>query len=212
MLTPPPDTYPGCTWADHAIPAPAADAALGHIGTASVVEPRTGLTTRYTVTAYHPHARTLTVVPDIREDRSGVARAFPAAEREARTLLLDAVDDVRLVHQRPRDDLTALHAGSWCRHVVKAAFTAGGDKGVPLHRRTYRFYLRTTERTCRFLVHAPSEQRAEAFARRWWQGTPTTDGWRGGRLEDGERIEGLTCEGARDMPVWPHPEPIADPL
>lgn len=73
--------------------------------------------------------------------------------------------------------------------------------------------MQTTEgRTYRFLVRAPSQTTAFDVARDWWQGTPSPDGWIGGHLEEGERIEVLTFEGARDMQVWPYPDPIADPI
>ncbi|MFE1784534.1 hypothetical protein ACFW9F_18620, partial [Streptomyces sp. NPDC059506] len=76
MLTPPPDMYPGCTWADQPV---TATTAFG-IGTAAIVEPQTGLTTRYTVHAYDPHAQTALVTPEQREDRAGVGGgATPAA-------------------------------------------------------------------------------------------------------------------------------------
>lgn len=209
MLTPPPDMYPGCTWADQSV---TATTPFG-IGTAATIEARTGLTTRYKVTAYDPHACTVVVAPDVKEDRAGVVRSFSADERDRpRTLALDDVHDLRLIHRRDRDDGTALHTNH-CRHVVKAAFTAGGDRGVPGHRRAYRLWMQTTEeRTYRFLVRAPSEVAAYELARTWWQGTRCPDGWTGGLLEDGETIDLLTCEGARDMPVWPYPDPVADPV
>ncbi|MFI1700430.1 hypothetical protein ACH419_31240 [Streptomyces bobili] len=207
MLTPPTDMYPGCPWADQ----PVTDTASFGIGTAAVVEARTGLTTRYRVTAYDPHARTVVVTPDMKEDRAGVARPFAADERDRpRTLALDDVDDLRLIHRRHRDDVSALHTDN-CRHVIKVAFTAGGDRGVPGPRRVYRLWMETSEeRTYRFLVRAPTQQAACDVARIWWQGTRCPDGWTGGRLQDGETIRYLRCEGARDMPVWPYPDPIAD--
>ncbi|MEV6400792.1 hypothetical protein AB0M39_39465 [Streptomyces sp. NPDC051907] len=212
MITPLPDMHPGCTWADQPVTAPAE--APGHIGSAAVVEPATGLTVRYRVLAYDPIARTAVLAPDLREDRAGVVRLFPADQRShARTVSLADLDDLRLVHRRTRDGLTALHADTQCRHVVKAAFTAGGDRGVPRHRRVYRFWMQTTQDNAyRFLVRAPSQEHAHALARTWWQGTATADGWRDGRLADGERISVLSCEGARDMPVWPYSEPVADPV
>ncbi|MFF1678776.1 hypothetical protein ACFVYG_22385 [Streptomyces sp. NPDC058256] len=209
MLTPPPDMYPGCTWADQPV---TATTRFG-TGTAAIVEPRTGLTTRYRVHAYDPSTRTVLVAPDVKEDRAGVVRAFPANERaRTRTVALDDLDELRLVHRRDRDDVTAFHTNH-CRHVIKAAFTAGGDRGVPSHRRVYRLWMETREeRTYRFLVRAPSQPAAFDVARTWWQGTRGPDGWFGGHLEDGDRIEFLTCEGARDMPVWPYRDPIADPV
>ncbi|MGW6145849.1 hypothetical protein [Streptomyces sp. NPDC055140] len=212
MLTPPPpDMYPGCSWADQPITTPTPP--LDSIGTAATVESRTGLTTRYRVTAYDPTARTVQISPDVREDRAGVVRSFPHAQRaQSATAHVDDLDDVRLIHRRDRDDLTPWHSPQ-CRHVIKAAFTADGDQGVPLHRRVYRFWMESTEgRTFRFLVRAPAQERAEALARRWWQGAPTADGWTGGLLTDGELIHRLICEGARDMEVWPYPDPIAAPV
>lgn len=206
MLTPP-DMYPGCTWADQPI---TGTTPVG-IGTAAIVEPRTGLTTRYKVTAHDPHTNTITALPDVKEDRAGVVR--PAPDRDhPRTLALDDVDELRLIHRRTRDDTTALHTDH-CRHAIKSAFTAGGDRGVPPFRRVYRLRMDTTEnRTYQFLVRAPSKEEAYKVAHAWWQGTPCRDGWTGGHLEDGERINVLTCEGARDMPVWPYPDSIADPV
>ncbi|RNG04304.1 hypothetical protein [Streptomyces botrytidirepellens] len=207
MLIPPPDMYPGCTWADQPV---TATTPFG-IGTAATVEPRTGLTTRYKVTAYDPHARTVTVLADVKENRAGVVRPAPDRDRP-RTIALDDVDELRLIHRRTRDDTTALHTDH-CRHAIKMAFTAGGDRGVPGSRRVYRLWMETTEgRTYRFLVRAPSQAKACDVARAWWQGTRCPDGWTGGRLQDGDRIDVLTCEGARDMPVWPYPDPIADPV
>ncbi|MCZ1012042.1 hypothetical protein [Streptomyces lydicus] len=214
MLTPPPDTYPGCTWADQLVTAPVYRPGLpAQIGTAATVEPRTGLTTRYKVTAYDPHARTVTVLPDVKEDRAGVVRPLPDAERDGPLILhLDDVDDLRLIHRRHRDDTSALHTNH-CRHAIETAFTAGGDRGVPGPRRVYRFRMQTTEgRTYRFLARASSQSKAYDLAHVWWQGTPSPSGWTGGRLEDGDRIGSLVCEGARDMPVWPYPDPIADPV
>ena len=213
-MIPPPDMYPGCTWADQ--PVTATDPSPGHtasIGTAATVEPRTGLTTRYKVIAYNPHARTVTLLPDVKEDRAGVVRPLPGSERSrTRTIAVNDVDELRLIHRRHRDDTTALHTNH-CRHTLKTAFTAGGDRGVPGPRRVYRFWMQTTEgHTYRFLVRAPSQPEAYDVARSWWQGTRSSDGWTGGHLEDGDRIDHLTCEGARDMPVWPYPDPIADPV
>lgn len=212
MITPPPDMYPGCTWADQTVTAPTTGP-LDYIGTAATVEPRTGLTNRYRIRAYDPTARTVRISPDVKEDRAGVVRPFPA-DRQAQTMTasLADLDDVRLMHRRRnRDDLTALHS-PWCRHVIKAAFTAGGDQGVPRHRRVYRFWMETTEgNTYRFLVRAPSQEQGADLARRWWQGTPTADGWKDSLLADGERIHILSCEGARDM-HWPYSDPIADPV
>lgn len=210
MITPPPDMYPGCTWADQPVTATAA-APLDHIGTAATVDPRTGLTTRYKIWAYDPAARTLRIAPDSKEDRAGVVRPFPAGQRaQARTVTVADMDDVRLIHHRDRADLTALHTPR-CRHAIKAAFTAGGDRGVPRNRRVYRFRMETTAgNTCRFLVHAPTQSQAEHTARLWWQGTSTADGRKDSRLPDGEQIHLLTYEGARDM-HWPYPDPIADP-
>lgn len=207
MLTPPADMYPGCTWADQPV---VATTQFG-IGTAATVEPRTGLTIRYKVTAYDPQSGSVTVSPDVKEDRAGVVR--PAPDRDTpRTIPLDELDYLRLIHHRTRDDTTALHTSN-CRHAIKTAFTAGGDQGVPASRRVYRFWMQTTEgHTHRFLVRAPSQTNASDVARAWWQGTPCPEGWTGGRLQDGDRIDVLTCEGARDMPVWPYPDPIADPV
>ncbi|MFD8664854.1 hypothetical protein ACFV1U_05575 [Streptomyces microflavus] len=207
MLTPPADMYPGCTWADQPV---AATTQFG-IGTAATVEPRTGLTIRYKVIMFDPQAGFVTVLPDVKEDRAGVVRPAPDRHR-LRTVHLDDLDDLRLIHHRTRDDTTALHT-SHCRHAIKAAFTAGGDQGVPASRRVYRFWMQSVEgHTFRFLIRAPSQAEAHAIARSWWQGAPCADGWSGGRLEDGDRIEFLTCEGARDMPVWPYPDQIADPV
>ncbi|MEU7031626.1 hypothetical protein AB0A60_33630 [Streptomyces sp. NPDC046275] len=208
MLTPPPDMYPGCTWADRPV---TATTPFG-IGTAATVEPRTGLTTRYTVHAYDPRTRTALVGPDQREDRAGVVRSVPDAERTRRQVAVSDLDDLRLVHRRTRDDITWLHTNH-CRHTIKAAFTAGGDRGVPEHRRVYRMWMQTTEeRTYRFLVRAPSQEAAYTLARSWWQGAPSPTGYIGGHLENGELIDLLTCEGARDMPVWPYADAIADPV
>ncbi|MEU5196032.1 hypothetical protein AB0G86_18580 [Streptomyces scabiei] len=208
VLTPPPDMYPGCTWADQPV---TATTAFG-IGTAAIVEPQTGLTTRYTVHAYDPHAQTALVTPEQREDRTGVVRSIPDEERTRRPIAVEDLDELRIVHRRSRDDITWLHTNH-CRHTIKAAFTAGGDRGVPGHRRVYRLWMQTSdERTYRFLVRAPSEKAAYALARSWWQGTPSPTGFVGGHLEDGETIDTLTCEGARDMPVWPYADAIADPV
>ncbi|MGW3929815.1 hypothetical protein ACWECC_17175 [Streptomyces microflavus] len=164
------------------------------------------------MTAYDPHTQTVTLLPDVKEDRAGAVRPVPADGRTPRVLNLDDIDELRLIHRRHRDDDTTLHTGH-CRHAIKAAFTAGGDRGVPGPRRVYRLWMQTNEdRTYRFLVRAPSQQEAYDVARVWWQGTRCPDGWTGGRLQDGETIDFLTCEGARDMPVWPYPDPIADPV
>ncbi|MDF3303286.1 hypothetical protein [Streptomyces tropicalis] len=208
MMTPPPDMYPGCTWADRPVTA----TTVFGIGTAATVEPRTGLTTRYTVHAYDPLTETALVNPDQREDRAGVVRSVPLQERTRRQMAVGDLDELRLVHRRTRDDTTQLHTNH-CRHVIKAAFTAGGDRGVPSHRRVYRMWMQTTEeRTYRFIVRAPSQQAAYALARSWWQGSPSSTGYVGGHLEDGELIDFLSCEGARDMPVWPYADAIADPV
>ncbi|KOV73378.1 hypothetical protein ADL02_40090 [Streptomyces sp. NRRL WC-3723] len=200
--------YPGCTWADRPV---IATTAYG-IGTAATIEPRTGLTTRYTVHAYNPHTRTALVTPDQREDRAGVVRSVPDGQRTRRAIEAGDLDELRLVHRRSRDDTTSLHTNH-CRHTIKAAFTAGGDRGVPGHRRVYRFWMQTSdERTYRFLVRASSKEAAYALARCWWQGRPSPTGFVGGRLKDGETIDLLTCEGARDMPVWPYADAIADPV
>ncbi|MGX1887576.1 hypothetical protein [Streptomyces sp. NPDC055287] len=115
-------------------------------------------------------------------------------------------------HQHRTTGRPPLHTHH-CRHVIKTAFTAGGDRGVPGPRRVYRFFMQTAEgRTYRFLVRAPSQPKAYDLARAWWQGTPSPDGFTGGRLEDGDRIDFLTREGARDMPLLTHPDPIADPV
>ncbi|MGW6203672.1 hypothetical protein ACWF9B_08500 [Streptomyces sp. NPDC055089] len=210
-LTPPPDMYPGCTWADR--PVTATPDPPGHIGMAATVEERTGLTTRYTVQAYDPHTGIVTVAPHIKEDRAGVARSFTADERSrTRDVALDDLDELRLIHHRDRDDLTGLHIPT-CRHAIKAAFTAGGDRGVPGPRRVYRFWMQTNSGDAhRLLVRAPSQPQAYDLVLTWFQGTPAPEGWTGGRLDDGEVIEILTCEGAREMRIWPHPDPIADPL
>ncbi|MFF8617039.1 hypothetical protein [Streptomyces sp. NPDC015350] len=208
MLTPPPDMYPSCTWADRPV---TATTTFG-IGTAVTVEPRTGLTTCYTVHAYDPRTRTALVNPDQREDRAGVVRSVPDEERTRRQMAVGDLDELRLVHRRTRDDITWLHTNH-CRHTIKAAFTAGGDRDVPGHRRVYRMWMQTTEeRTYRFIVRAPSQQAAYALARSWWQGTPSPTGYVGGHLEDGEFIDLLSCEGACDMPVWPYADAIADPV
>ncbi|MFI9772192.1 hypothetical protein ACIHJG_35820 [Streptomyces sp. NPDC052415] len=208
MLTPPPDMYPGCTWADQPV---TATTAYG-IGTAATIEPRTGLTTRYVVHAFNPHTRTVLVAPDQREDRAGVVRRVPEEQRTRRSVVICDLDELRLVHRRTRDDVTLLHTNH-CRHALKTAFTVGGDRGVPTHRRVYRFWMQTShERTFRFLVRAPSQEAADALARSWWQGAPSPNGFSGRRLEDGESINVLTCEGARDMRYWPYPDPIADPV
>ncbi|MFF3959147.1 hypothetical protein ACFYY1_39035 [Streptomyces sp. NPDC001890] len=210
-LTSPPDMYPGCTWTDHPVSAPTDPP--GHIGMAATVEERTGLTTRYTVHAYDPYTGTVTVRPEMKEDRAGVARPFPADERSRnRDVDLDDLDELRLIHYRERDDHTGLHIPT-CRHEIKAAFTAGGDRGVPGPRRVYRFWMQTNSgATYRFLVRAPSQPKAHALALTWWQGTPAPQGWTGGHLDDGEVVELLTCDGARDMRNWPHLDSIADPL
>jgi hypothetical protein len=202
--------YPGCTWADQ--PVTATTSPFG-IGTAAVVEPRTGLTTRYTVHAYDPHTRSLHVAPDAKEGPAGAVRAIPAEQRARRqTLSLDGLDDVQLTHRRDRDDLALMH-DRVCRHVIKASFTAGGDRDIPPDRRVYRFRLETTQGTTyRFLVRARSEQQAATLTRNYWQGAPPFDGYRSRGPNRGERIDWLTCEGARDMPVWPYPEPIAVPV
>ncbi|MCX4826340.1 hypothetical protein OG883_42630 [Streptomyces sp. NBC_01142] len=208
MLTPPPDMYPGCTWADQPV---TATTAFG-IGSAATVEPRTGLTTRYIVHAFDPHTRTALIAPDQREDRAGVVRPVPDNQRTRRPIAIGDLDELRLIHRRTRDDITLLHTNH-CRHTIKAAFTAGGDRGVPARRRVYRLWMQTSkEHTYRFLVRAPSQEAAYALARSWWQGTPSSTGFSGGRLEDGETIDLLTCQGARDMPIWPYPDPIADPV
>ncbi|MFF7117415.1 hypothetical protein ACFY91_34605 [Streptomyces albogriseolus] len=208
MLTPPPDMYPGCAWADRPV---TATTSFG-IGTAATIEPRTGLTTRYTVHAYDPCAGTALVNPDQREDRAGVVRSVPDKERTRRQVPVGDLDELRLVHRRSRDDITWLHTNH-CRHTIKAAFTAGGDRGVPGHRRVYRLWMQTTEeRAYRFLVRAPSQEAACALARSWWQGTPSPTGYVDGHLQDGELIDVLICEGARDMPVWPYTDAIADPV
>ncbi|MFD5079541.1 hypothetical protein [Streptomyces sp. NPDC058371] len=208
MLTPPPDMYPGCSWAEQPV---TATTRFG-IGTAATVQPRTGLTTRYTVHGYDPHNCTALVVPDQREDRAGVVRPVRVEQRTHRTIAVGDLDELRLVHRRTVDDVTSLHTNH-CRHAIKTAFTAGGDRGVPGPRRVYRLWMQTSdERTYRFLVRAPSQEAAYALARSWWQGTLGPTGFRGGRLEDGETIHVLTCEGARDMPFWPYPDPIADPV
>ncbi|MFD6329157.1 hypothetical protein ACFWGI_06210 [Streptomyces niveus] len=204
MLTPPPDMYPNCPWADQLITGP-------HIGTAATVEAGTGLTTRYKVHAYDPDTRTVVVTPDVKEDRAGVVRPFSADQRaQHQPVALGDLDELRLIHERERDDTTALHTGL-CRHAVKTAFTAGGDRGVVPHRRVYRMWMQTSEeRAYRFLVRAPSQTAAEDLARTWLQGTPGPEGWIGSRLETGETIAHLICEGARGMQVWPYPDPIAD--
>ncbi|MFD7866993.1 hypothetical protein [Streptomyces sp. NPDC059783] len=208
MLTPPPDMYPGCTWADQPV---TATTPYG-MGTAATIEPRTGLTTRYVVHAFNPHTNTALVAPDQREDRAGVVRRVPEEQRTRRSVDVRDLDELRLVHRRTRDDAALLHTSN-CRHALKTAFTAGGDRGVPSHRRVYRLWMQTSHgRTFRFLVRAPSQDEAYALARSWWQGAPSRTGFSGGHLEAGESIDLLTCEGARDMPRWPHPEPIADPV
>ncbi|MFC8236217.1 hypothetical protein [Streptomyces sp. NPDC057284] len=170
------------------------------------------MTTRYSVHAYDPHTRTVLAALDVKEDRAGVVRPFSFAERaEHQRTALDELDELRLIHRRERDDVTALHTNH-CRHVIKAAFTIGGDRGVAGPRRVYRFWMQTREgHTYWFLVRAPSQPEAYALSRTWWQGTPSADGLSGGHLNDGDGIDVLTCEGARDMPVWPYPDPIADP-
>jgi hypothetical protein len=202
--------YPGCTWADQ--PITTSGTSLGFIGMAATVDPCTGLTTRYRIHAYDPTACTVLIALDVEEGPAGVMRSVSGDRRnQPFTASLSGLDEVRLVHRRSRHDVTALHTDS-CRHVIKAAFTAGGDKGVPRDRRVYRFRMETTESsTYRFLVHAPSQQQAHHLAQRWWQGSPSTDGYTGSRLSDGERIELLMCDGARDM-VWPYPERVADPV
>ncbi|MFH8257871.1 hypothetical protein [Streptomyces roseolus] len=138
-----------------------------------------------------------------------MVRSVPVAARTRRQVAVSDLDDLRLVHRRTRDDITWLHIDH-CRHCIKAAFTAEGDRGVPEHRRVYRMWMQTTEeRTCRFLVRAPSQKAAHTLARSWWQGTPSPTGYIGGRLENGEFIDLLTCEGARDMSVWPYVDVIA---
>lgn len=142
-------------------------------------------------------------------------RSVSDKERTPRQIAVDDLDELRLVHRRTRDardDITWLHTNH-CRHTIKTAFTAGGDRGVPGHRRVYRLWMQTTkERTYRFLVRAPSQEAAYTLARTWWQGTPSPTGYVGGHLEDGEFVDILTCEGARDMPVWPYTDAIADPV
>ncbi|MEW2139567.1 hypothetical protein AB0892_23805 [Streptomyces sp. NPDC005409] len=212
MSTPPPDTYPGCTWADQPITSPDT-LPLDCIGSAATTEPSTGLTTRYSVSAYDPTTRTVRLIPELEEDRAGVVRAFsPELRTYSQTVSLDDLDDLRLMHRRStRDDLTAPYS-TWCRHVVKAAFTAGGDHNVPPYRRVYRFWMETSEGNAyRFLVRAPSQEEADDLARRWWEGIPTADGWKDSLLPDGERIHVLSCEGAGDM-HWPYTDPIADPV
>lgn len=76
--------HPGCTWADQPV---AATTPFG-IGTAATVEPRTGLTIRYKVTAYDPHTGSVTVLPDMKEDRAGVVRPAPDRDRP-RTFALE---------------------------------------------------------------------------------------------------------------------------
>ncbi|MCX4681660.1 hypothetical protein OG413_41400 [Streptomyces sp. NBC_01433] len=208
MLTPPPDMYPDCSWAEQ----PVTGTTPSGIGTAATVEPRTGLTTRYTVHGYDPHTRTALIAPEQREDRAGVVRPVADAQRTRRTIAVGDLDELRLIHRRNRGDVTALHTDH-CRHAIKTAFTAGGDRGVPGPRRVYRLWMQTSEeRTYRFLVRAPSQEAAYDLAHSWWQGTRSPTGFSGGRLESGETIDVLTCEGARDMPFWPYLEPIADPV
>ncbi|MEU3904196.1 hypothetical protein AB0F20_10290 [Streptomyces goshikiensis] len=208
MSASPPGLYPGCTWADR----PRRDPHGEPIGTAANIDPETGLTNRYRVIAWDPHARTVRISLDVKEDRSGAVRPFPPERRaQVLTAALHDLDDVRLTHRRDRDD-TAAFATPSCRHQVKAAFTAGGDRGVPAARRVYKFWMQDTDGdTRRFLVKAPSQRDAHDFARRWWSGRPTADGWSGKRLPPGVFIEALACEGAREYETWPHPDPIADP-
>ncbi|MEU5242223.1 hypothetical protein ACH4UR_37255 [Streptomyces lydicus] len=195
---------PDCTWANRPVSATTTNP---DIGTATTIDPRTGLTTRYRIHTYNPRTHTLLITPDANEGRAGVVCPFPAEQRaQPRTFPLTQLHEVRLTHRRSRDD------SATCHHVIKAAFTAGGDYGVPRHRRVYKFGMQTTGgATYRFLVHAPTQAHADRLARRWWQGAPTSDGFKDSRLPDGERIRLLSCEGARDM-HWPYHYPIADPV
>jgi len=80
--------YPGCTWADQPITPPTTPP-LDTIGTAVTVAPSTGLTNRYRVRAYDPAARTVRISPDVKEDRAGVVRPFPADRQTQTTTAFD---------------------------------------------------------------------------------------------------------------------------